>query len=99
MPDPIPATSQAPGGADAEEALRRMIVLTGLLTASGLAACLNHTGGIPDITARLPGSGGKDIQVIIDDDGYIEIRYWASPQDTPEQITTTLIRMLRGIRG
>jgi hypothetical protein len=99
MPDPVPATSQAPGGADAEEALRRMIVLTGLLTASGLAACLNHTGGIPDITARLPGSGGKDTQVIIDDDGYIEIRYWASPQDTPEQITTTLIRMLRGIRG
>jgi hypothetical protein len=98
MPDPVPATSQAPGGDDAEEALRRMIVLTGLLTASGLTARLNHTGDIPDITARLARPGGKDIQIIIDDDGYIEIRYWASPHDSPEQITTTLTRMLRVIR-
>jgi hypothetical protein len=98
MPDPVPATSQAPGGDDAEEALRRMIVLTGLLTASGLTARLNHTGDIPDITARLTRPGGKDIQIIIDDDGYIEIRYWASPHDSPEQITTTLTRVLRAIR-
>jgi hypothetical protein len=71
-----------------------MLVITGLLTAAGLTACLNVTRDIPDITARLPRPGRRDIRLIIDDDGYIELRFWASPGATPSQITTTLTRAI-----
>jgi len=71
-----------------------MLVIAGLLTAAGLTAKLNVTRDIPDITARLSQPGGRDIKIIIDDDGYIEVRFWASPGTSPSQITTTLTRMI-----
>ena len=78
--------------ADPDEALQRMLIITGLLTAAGLTAAFNVTREIPDITARLPRPGGRDITIIIDDDGYIELRYWASPGATPSEVTTTITR-------
>lgn len=77
----------------------RMLILTGLLTAAGLTATLNVTRETPDITARLPQPGGRDITIIIDDDGYIELRFWASPGATPSQVTTTLTRAISAITG
>ena len=71
----------------------------GLLTAAGLTAALNVTRETPDITARLPQPGGRDITVIIDDDGYIELRFWAGPGTTPSQITTTLTRAISVVTG
>ena len=71
-----------------------MLVLTGLLTASGLTAKLNVTQDIPDITARLSCPGDRDIRVIIGDDGYIELRFWTDPGTTPSEITTTLTRAI-----
>ena len=59
----------------------------------------NVTREIPDITARLPQPGGRDVTVVIDDDGYIELRFWASPGTTPSQITTTLTRAIGVITG
>jgi hypothetical protein len=79
--------------------MQRMLILTGLLTAAGLAAALNVTRGTPGITARLPQPGGRDITVIVNDDGYIELRFWASPGTTPSQITTTLTRAISVITG
>ena len=76
-----------------------MLILTGLLTAAGLTAALNVTRETPDITARLPHPGGRDITIIIDDDGYIELRFWASPGTTPSQITTNLTRAISAITG
>jgi hypothetical protein len=71
-----------------------MLVLTGLLSAAGLTASLNVTRDIPDVTARLPQPGGRDITVIVDDDGYIELRFWARPGATASEITTTLTRAI-----
>ena len=79
--------------------MQRMLILTGLLTAAGLTAALNVTRETPDITARLPQPGGRDITVIIDDDGYIELRFWASPASTPSQITSTLTRAISVVTG
>jgi hypothetical protein len=76
-----------------------MLILTGLLTAAGLIAALNVTREVPDITARLPQPGGRDITIVIDDDGYIELRFWASPGITPSQVTTTLSRAIGVITG
>ena len=71
-----------------------MVIITGLLAAAGLTAALNVTRETPDITARLPQPGGRDITIIIDDDGYIELRYWASPGANPSEVTTTITRAL-----
>jgi hypothetical protein len=71
-----------------------MLILTGLLTTAGLTAALNVTHDTPDITARLPQPGGRDITIIIDDDGYIELRYWARPDASPSEVTTTITRAL-----
>ena len=106
--DPGPAASPGPGLAatppnpdqeDPDEVWQRMLILTGLLTAAGLTAALNVTRETPDITARLPQPGGRDITLIIDDDGYIELRFWARPGATPGQITTTLTRAISTITG
>lgn len=95
-----PAVTQAnPDQEDPDEVVQRMLILTGLLTAAGLTAALNVTQETPDITARLPQPGGRDITIIIDDDGYIELRFWASPGTTPSQITTTLTRAINAITG
>jgi hypothetical protein len=104
-PGPGPAVAPAnpdqenPDQGDPDEVMRRMLILTGLLTAAGLTAALNVTRETPDITARLPQPGGRDITVIIDDDGYIELRFWVSPGTTPSQITTTLTGAIRVING
>jgi hypothetical protein len=41
--------------------------------------------------------GGRDIRVIVDDDGYIELRFWADPGTSPSQITTTVTRAISAI--
>ena len=95
-PRPAASGPAQPAGtpADPDVALQRMLVITGLLTAAGLTATLNVTRETPDITARLPQAGGRDITIIIDDDGYIELRYWTSPGATPSQVTTSVTRAI-----
>ena len=95
-PRPAVCGPAQPAGtpADPDEVLQRMLIITGLLTAAGLTAALNVTRETPDITARLPQPGGRDLTIIIDDDGYIELRYWASPGATPGEVTTTITRAL-----
>jgi hypothetical protein len=74
-----PSRAAGSGG----ETERRMRAITAGLTAAGLVSCLNVTRGVLDITATLERPGGKPSQVIIDEDGYIEVRYWNRPDATP----------------
>jgi hypothetical protein len=97
-PDPGPDPDADPD-ADPEESLQRMLVITGLLTAAGLTACLNVTRDIPDVTAWLPQPGGRDIKIIIDDDGYIELRFWTSPGTTPSHVTRILTGAIAALNG
>jgi hypothetical protein len=88
-----------PDQEDPDEVMQRMLILTGLLTAAGLTAALNVTRETPDITAWLSQPGGREITILIDDDGYIELRFWARPGTTPSQVTTTLTRAISAITG
>jgi len=97
-PDPGPDPDADPD-ADPEESLQRMLVITGLLTAAGLTARLNVTRDIPDVTAWLPQPGGRDIKIIIDDDGYIELRFWTSPGTTPSHVTRILTGAIAALNG
>jgi hypothetical protein len=41
--------------------------------------------------------GGKAIEVIVDGDGYAEIRYWNPPGASPAQVTATIAAVLAAI--
>jgi hypothetical protein len=68
-------------------------IATGLV-AAGLAAAVHDTRGVLDVTATLDRPGGKAIEVIVDDDGYAEIRYWNPPGASPAQVTATIAAVL-----
>lgn len=54
------------------------------LAAAGIAARVDETLLVPDLTACVPApDGGKPTEVVADPDGYAEIRYWNSADATP----------------
>jgi hypothetical protein len=72
----------------------RMDALAAELRANGLDAKVHVTHGTTDITATLPQSGRKDSHVVIDEDGYTELRYWADPAADPGQAVAAVLRAL-----
>jgi hypothetical protein len=75
----------------------RMHATAAALTGAGLAAQVNQTQGVLDITASLAQPGGKPIEVIVDEDKYVQISYWNSPDATPAQMTVTIAAVLAAI--
>ena len=67
------------------------------LDAGGLVTQVNQTRGVLDITATLDRPGTKPAEVVVDEDGYVELRYWNRPGATPEQVTTVILRALATI--
>ena len=86
-------TTNTPGD-DHEETERRMRAVAAELTAAGLDARVYDTHGVLDIAAILYRPGSKDTDVTVDEDGYVELRYWSPPGATPAQITATISRLL-----
>ena len=75
----------------------RMQAVAAALTASGLTAQVHVTRGVVDVTARWERADGKAAEVIVDDDGYVEVRYWNHPWATSAQIATVIVRALAAI--
>jgi hypothetical protein len=90
-------TDTAPGGPGAAETARRMRDIAAGLQAAGLTAHLHDTSGVLDITATAHRPGSKEMAVVVDDDGYVEVRYWNHPGATPEHITAVIVRALAAI--
>jgi hypothetical protein len=67
------------------------------LTAAGLDAKVHSTRGVLDITASLHQSAGRSVEVIVDEDGYSEIRYWNAPGATPAQMVAVITAALAAI--
>jgi hypothetical protein len=76
---------------------RRMQAIAAGLQAAGLSAHLHDTKGVLDLTATVHRPGGKETDVIVDEDGYVEIRYWNHPGAPPGQVTAVIIRALAAI--
>jgi hypothetical protein len=86
-----PGTAGQPGAAgDHGEAALRMRAIAAGLRAAGLTARLHRSRAGWDITAVLARSGGRESEVVIDEDGYTEIRYWNPPGATPDQIARVI---------
>jgi hypothetical protein len=77
----------------------RMHATAAALAAAGMDARVHSTRGALDITASLGQPGSKSIEVIVDDDGYAEIRYWNAPGATPAQICAVITAALAAISG
>jgi len=81
---------------DPDTAARMHAVVTAL-TAAGLTAQVHVTRGLLDVTATWERADGKAAEVIVDDDGYVEVRYWNHPWATPAQVATVIVRALAAI--
>jgi hypothetical protein len=79
------------------DAAARMRAIAAALTAAGLTAQVHITRGVLDVTATWERRDGKAAEVIVDDDGYVEIRYWNHPGVTAAQIAMVIVRALAAI--
>jgi hypothetical protein len=71
--------------------------ITAGLSAAGLATDLHETTAGLDVTAVVQQPGRRETEVIVDEDGYIELRWWTSPGATPAEVTSTITRALAAI--
>jgi hypothetical protein len=90
-------TTPGPVGDPAPTA-RRMGAIAAGLTAAGLDARVHDTRGVLDVTATLC-RPGKDIEIIIDEDHYVQVSYWNDPGATPAEVVATISRVLAVITG
>jgi hypothetical protein len=81
-------------GPDTEVAIR---ATAAALAGAGLAARVNQTRGVFDITASVSHPGGKSIDVIVDADGYVQVSYWNAPGATPAQVVAVIAAVVAAI--
>jgi hypothetical protein len=82
---------------DAMSAAERMHEVAAMLRKAGLATQVHETAGVLDIAATLGAPGRQEIEVIIDADWYVEIRYWNPPAATPAEVSSVIARALAAI--
>jgi hypothetical protein len=84
---------------DAEQAARRMRAIADGLAARGMITCLHDSRAGLDVTASLRLPGRREAELVVDEDGYAELRYWYPPDADPEQVTATALRALAAVTG
>jgi hypothetical protein len=52
-----------------------------------------------DLTATLSPSGKREAELILDEDGYAELRYWVPAGTSPADAVATALRALNAITG
>ena len=75
----------------------RMRATAAVLAAAGLDAKVHSTRGVLDITASLHQASGRSAEVIVDEDGYAEIRYWNAAGATPAQVVAVITAALAAV--
>jgi len=75
----------------------RMHATTAALAGAGLDARVHSTRGVLDITASLHQPGGRSTEVIVDEDGYVQISYWNAPGATAAQVVAVITAALAAI--
>jgi hypothetical protein len=88
MPDPTPI--------DAAHTIKRMRAIAAELTAAGLQTRLYQSPGSVDVTATRP-QGNRGMEAVVDEDNYVELRYWHPADATPAQIAAVITRALDAI--
>jgi hypothetical protein len=79
------------------DAVERLQLIEAGLAATGLSTRLHQSPAGADLTATLRKPRQREIEVVIDEDGYTEIRYWASSDTSPGQAVATIVRVISAI--
>ena len=95
MTDPSLGSPLTPG----EETASRMRAIAAELAAHGLSARLHDTRGTLDLTATVHPPGQREAEIVIDEDGYTELRYWNEPGAGPAQISAVDLHLLAAAPG
>jgi anti-sigma regulatory factor (Ser/Thr protein kinase) len=92
----VPMTDSRPAtAAIAQYDAEHMRAIEAGLTACGLVTHLTDSRAGLDLTATLSPSGKREAEIIIDEDGFTELRYWNAPGTPPAEATATALRVLR----
>jgi serine/threonine-protein kinase RsbW len=67
------------------------------LAAHGLTTHLTDSRAGLDLTATLSPSGRREAELIIDEDGYAELRYWIPVGTPPAEVTAAALRALNAV--
>ncbi|HCU92270.1 MAG TPA: hypothetical protein DHU96_05840 [Actinobacteria bacterium] len=94
MPDDIMPTADPD---NAEGIVSRMRAVADALSVAGLAATINQTRTAVEVIATIRVQGQREIEAVIDEDGYAELRFWHQPDATPGQISATISRAVNAI--
>lgn len=77
-----------------EEAAQRMRAVAAGLAAHGMTTYLHDSRERLDLTARLCPPGERETEILLDEDGYTEIRYWVHADAGSDEITAQALRVL-----
>jgi hypothetical protein len=64
------------------------------LSAAGFGARLDDPQATGAVTITVCPPGRKEADIILDDDGYAELRWWPGPDATPTDVTDLIARLL-----
>jgi anti-sigma regulatory factor (Ser/Thr protein kinase) len=93
-------TMTEPGpAAPAQYDPQRLRAMAADLAAHGLTTHLTDSRAGLDLTATLSPSGKREAELIIDEDGYAELRYWIPPGTPPAEVTAAALRALNAVTG
>jgi hypothetical protein len=85
MRDPTPIA--------AAHTVKRMRAIAAELAAAGLRTRLYQSPGSVDVTAIRP-QGRRGMEAVVDEDNYVELRYWHPAGATPAQIAAVITRAM-----
>jgi len=82
---------------DAQKVTRRMRAIEAELAANGLTTHLTDARAGLDLSAILSPSGTREAEIWVDENGYVEVRYWSRPGASAAEISATALRALRAV--
>jgi hypothetical protein len=96
--DAMAAAEPGPA-APAQYDTQRLRAMAADLAAHGLTTHLTDSRAGLDLTATLSPSGRREAELIIDEDGYAELRYWIPAGTPPAEVTAAALRALNAVTG
>jgi uncharacterized protein involved in type VI secretion and phage assembly len=84
---------------EAQPVTARMRAIEAVFASNGLTTHLTDARAGLDLTAVLNPSGMREAEIWLDEDGYVEVRYWSPEGSTPEQIASAALRALSAVTG
>lgn len=95
----MPATpaSQDDRAPTAEEKLWRMRAIACELSLAGLDTHIHEAFTSIDVTATFRASGQRETEAIVDDDGYVELRFWTDPEATPADVSALITQAVTAV--